>query len=446
MQGYHPNAGTHGGGNLTFWQPLTQAEAALLADRAKLQTGDPDALLRLALFASGGPRDPGAVEQYRAQVAGFVGKVRPLLEAEADPWQRGFRLFREMVRQYYRGGDKELGGYEFAQSSFAVLLETGRYNCISSAILYTVLARYLGMDVRGVLLGEHAFVELHLENGKTIEIETTAPTGYDWVHDAKFYEQGAKGWSAARGLRPTTLADYQQRRVVAPYLLIAANMRNQHTSPDRMPAVDHDRLWEAGLFLDDGPSARTDRANLYLLWATQLQRPGDAGTRGKLLDTVLPFFSGMLADSTASLATRNAAWAFLSIRARTLAERGKTDEAYSMAEKTMREVPKDLPDYALVRSNFLAVYHLCGTTHWNAAAWERAGAAFLRGLQLSETPKERAQYVQNFSGAYHNWAVEFEREGNWLRAARVFEQCVQLCPEATVCREKLTKLQGEHRL
>ena len=47
--------------------------------------------------------------------------------------------------------------YDIKSSSLTELLDRGVYNCVSSSLLYNILARRLGLNVRGVEAPEHCF-------------------------------------------------------------------------------------------------------------------------------------------------------------------------------------------------------------------------------------------------------------------------------------------------
>src|SRR6185369_8687649 len=115
---------------------------------------------------------------------------------------------------FFKGGGGDLGGYEFYQSRVTRIFTEGRYNCLSSAMLFAVLARGFGLPVRAAVVPTHVFIDLGEPGGKTIEVETTSATGFDWVHDARFYKEGAASWSSSRGMRPVTLEEYQRRTLM----------------------------------------------------------------------------------------------------------------------------------------------------------------------------------------------------------------------------------------
>src|SRR5271157_380907 len=68
--------------------------------------------------------------------------------------------------------------YSVLQTRVDTTLETGAYNCVSSAVLYLILARSVGLSVGGVRTADHAFTSV-LVNGQQIDVETTNPFGYN---------------------------------------------------------------------------------------------------------------------------------------------------------------------------------------------------------------------------------------------------------------------------
>ncbi len=68
--------------------------------------------------------------------------------------------------------------YSVVQTRVDTALETGVYNCVSSAVLYLILARSVGLSVGGVRTSDHAFCSV-LVNGQQIDVETTNPFGFN---------------------------------------------------------------------------------------------------------------------------------------------------------------------------------------------------------------------------------------------------------------------------
>lgn len=67
--------------------------------------------------------------------------------------------------------------YDFNQTKTSVALQTGVYNCVSSALLYMAAAKAAGLDVRGQKTSEHAFCTVYTP--KKIDVETTNPYGFN---------------------------------------------------------------------------------------------------------------------------------------------------------------------------------------------------------------------------------------------------------------------------
>src|SRR5208337_4513939 len=68
--------------------------------------------------------------------------------------------------------------YSALQTRVDTTLDTGVYNCVSSAVLYMVLARSVGLSVGGVRTSDHAFASV-LVNGQQLDVETTNPYGFN---------------------------------------------------------------------------------------------------------------------------------------------------------------------------------------------------------------------------------------------------------------------------
>jgi len=68
--------------------------------------------------------------------------------------------------------------YSVLQTRVDTVLENGVYNCVSSAVLYLVLARSVGLSVGAVRTSDHAFCTV-LVNGQQVDVETTNPYGFN---------------------------------------------------------------------------------------------------------------------------------------------------------------------------------------------------------------------------------------------------------------------------
>ena len=63
----------------------------------------------------------------------------------------------EALLVFLHGPDGVLRKYRASQTRVDILLDEGSFNCVSSALVYYVLARGLGMAVGAVGTRDHAF-------------------------------------------------------------------------------------------------------------------------------------------------------------------------------------------------------------------------------------------------------------------------------------------------
>lgn len=252
-----------------FWSPLTPFETKILRNIDAARGGDPDALLALSLMASGDIRNQQNYDRIKKHVHAFVEQIRPRIDRTSTGYGKGEILLNAMHAHFFKGGKDDAGselisGYDSEQSKVSTIFETGRFNCISSAILYMILARYFDLSVQGVVTTEHAFIQIIADGGRIIEVETTSKNGYGLVHDKTFFKESFTRFSESRNLSVPAYEDYLKRRVVLPYILITENMNHQHTAPARMDKDTRQRLDEFMGFVDlVSASAQLARLDAY---------------------------------------------------------------------------------------------------------------------------------------------------------------------------------------
>jgi hypothetical protein len=78
-------------------------------------------------------------------------------------------------------------GYRENQTRLDEIINTGRYNCVSSAVLYVILAEAAGLNVRGVMTKDHAFATVNTGT-EIIDVETTNPYGFDPGSRREFHD------------------------------------------------------------------------------------------------------------------------------------------------------------------------------------------------------------------------------------------------------------------
>ncbi len=134
-------------------------------------------------------REPIPVETIVDAAIGFSGASEAGAAAAKDRLAALLLRFRGEVADV--SGQAELGeraltflhknlfaSYSVTQARVDTALQTGVFNCVSSAVLYMIVARSVGLSVGGVRTTDHAFCSV-MVNGQPIDVETTNPFGFN---------------------------------------------------------------------------------------------------------------------------------------------------------------------------------------------------------------------------------------------------------------------------
>ena len=366
-----------------------------------------------------------------------------------DDWHRGYELNRAMHRQFFGGERTELGSYDFNQARVTGIFTTGHYNCLSSAALYVVLARAFGLPVRAVAVPTHVFVQMGSAqtgsaqmgeaSGKIIEIETTSDTGFDLVHDARFYKESAVAWSGSRGLRPVTFEEYQQRKLLEPYQLMALAMRDGRSGDGDQ---DRGRLHELAALVDaDDADAERERLQLTVNESIALFDAKAWRTLVRLFDVVSPVVDAAAARPRDGQIGQLASWASWSY-AHALMIVGRTDEAVARAKDSWARLDPTWPDVEKLRNNYGSILNdrLCGLI----AAKDYGKAIEIYGANRDACRADKV-CLGNVAIVYDNQSIDAQNAGDWQSARRALQQCVAELPDDARCRDSLADLESRHR-
>jgi tetratricopeptide (TPR) repeat protein len=198
--------------------PVRGQELRLLEDAADgtLQQLD---LLTAALIASGVPDSDLKAQHAHATeaLASAVEKARHVPDLQA----RGGVLLSSLHDSLFRRYD--LGATEISKT-----LETGQYNCVSSATLFAIAAEGLLDNPRAVFTPRHAYVRVTVA-GQPVDVETTTARGFAPRREAKtdvarvrgYFPDALKGQSDAEVL--ASLSDPEELPALAFIAAIYAN-------------------------------------------------------------------------------------------------------------------------------------------------------------------------------------------------------------------------------
>jgi len=459
-----------------LWSPLTPFEQQVLADYERAGRGDPDALLGLYLVASGDVRTRAEFNSLRSAVRDAL----PPPDPRSGPRQRGQQLLAFMFRRYLTelDGGNTLARYRAEESRLSAVLREGYFNCISSAMLYIVLARYAGLEVEAALLPSHAFVVLKLPDGDAIAIETTSVEGFDARHDPAWFAATDVAWYRERDLPVPSMADYAAREAIAAAALGAFNMSTQHAS--RLQHDDRLRLAEIQAQLTpDSESAQHNRLVLYQREVERLLAVGDQATLQRFMQHTSGWRS-VMADALHHFdGTTLALWYWLELqRADLLVAGGSGELGAEIALDVLEAVGPAIADAAILRHNAYAVLgnylqqalasdgleraaqrlsglpRLCAADetchrvlahlhnalamqHWADSDWAGAIARMRSYLDLVTPEAFRAHMRENMESAWINWAQQSWQDELREAALQQLQRCIDELAPATRCRQRL---------
>ncbi len=146
-------------------------EAALVEDAKDGKLDDVD-LAEAALIASG--VSDAKLEAAKKKLAEAVKTARAQAQTQTSAKKRGDKLLKALH-------ETVLARYQETQSDVSLVVDSGEFNCLSSAVLFLVAADGLVDNPRGMLSKTHAFARVDLvDNGgkKAADVETTTKNGF----------------------------------------------------------------------------------------------------------------------------------------------------------------------------------------------------------------------------------------------------------------------------
>jgi hypothetical protein len=172
-------------------------------------------LAEISLWASGEAPAAGGRSSGLEQIQAAAAELRASAELPAAGRERAEYILTFAHKKF-------LKSYSLYQTRVDTILSGGRYNCVSSAVLYMILARSAGLDVSGVMTRDHAFAEVHV-NGEDIDVETTNPYGFDPGSRREFHDQFGK----LTGFAYVPARNYRDRAAISPIELVSLILSNR---------------------------------------------------------------------------------------------------------------------------------------------------------------------------------------------------------------------------
>ncbi|MDR2246124.1 MAG: hypothetical protein LBE17_05540 [Treponema sp.] len=241
-------------------------------------------LLDIALWASGESGSP-AEKRVKEIVVNAVSE----LKRAALPGSLRERGEYVLTFMY----DRFLKTYTTHQTRVDEIFNSGRYNCVSSAVLYTILALSVDLDVRGVMTRDHAFVTVIMGN-ESIDVETTNRYGFDPGSRREFHD----AFGTVTGFAYVPARNYRDRVSISQLELVSLILSNRIAD-----------LESRGRYPEAVPLA-VDRAALLARRSNPVNSSFFADPNRDLLDRIFNYGASLIAGGkeTDALAWCNTAW------------------------------------------------------------------------------------------------------------------------------------------
>jgi hypothetical protein len=192
-------------------------------------------LAEISLWASGDTSLSGL-----EKIKNMVTELKTFIEPAVSDREKA-----EFILNYMH--KKILKSYSLYQTRVDTLLSNGRYNCVSSAVLYIIFCKSAGINTSGVMTKDHAFVIAHI-NGQDFDVETTNSFGFDPGNRKEFHDSSGK----TTGFAYVPPQNYRDRQTINQIELVSLILNNRISDYER-----------ANNFTDSVPLA-VDRAALLL--------------------------------------------------------------------------------------------------------------------------------------------------------------------------------------
>jgi len=115
-----------------------------------------------------------------------------------------------------------LKSYYLYQTRLDTIFTNGRFNCVSSAVLYVILCKSAGINTSGVMTKDHAFAIVHI-NGQNFDVETTNPYGFDPGNRKEFHDSSGK----TTGFAYVPPQNYRDRQTISQIELVSLIFSNR---------------------------------------------------------------------------------------------------------------------------------------------------------------------------------------------------------------------------
>lgn len=349
--------------------------------------------------------------------------ARKAVAKATTPFEKG----RALLQFLHKGPMRT--GYVAENTDVTTVLEDGKFNCVSSATLYAILGRRLGLDIRGIEVPNHAFAIIY--NGtKHADVETTTAQGFDPARDALALAHISK----VIGFAYIPDKDRDQRREVNEIGLIAINCCNHGVYAAQKKQYEQALMAYFRAMSLDPESGSAVKGVLSALssWSKDLI---DGKQFPEALE-VLAVGLDLAPDDALLRNNRLAAWVHWADK---LADAGRHDEALGV----LRLAAKAIPDGNFAERQAWVVIRR-GEALIKAGQYSQALALVPPGLAKMDEGA-RSELRTWCLGVHRRWAYTYITAQDWSSAAQVYQYALSIFPNDSSLRHDLEYCQSRLR-
>lgn len=311
-------------------------------------------------------------------------------------------------------------GYSTLQTRVDTALDTGIYNCVSSAVLYMIVARSVGLSVGGVRTTDHAFCTV-LVNGQPVDVETTNPLGFNPGAKKEFTDSFGK----VTGFAYVPPGDYADRQTIGEKELLSLILDNRVSESWDVRAYKEALQPAVSAFTlmgtDDSRKILTGAFTNYISWLGIRQQFSQAV---QFIDSVKASFGGIV-DIDQSRRDIYHNWTVSLLNANDY-----TDADALLTQPGVRTTLQDADWTALS----VDVFQLRAQSQANAGDYTSAAATVADGLKKLGKPDA---LLRSYEVYVHN-SVAFLFNARKLSEARaVAEQGLAIYPDSHMLQQDL---------
>lgn len=437
---------------------LTPVPLAVELGRASTPLSVP-MLIKASLVLSGASESTIAADTIR--LGEIIDQAKRAIAGDSSDYAKGNALLLFMHKVL-------LTRYSEPQTRLDTLLRTGEFNCVSSAVLYMILGRAVGLNVEGVYTPDHAFCTVEAK-GSWIDVETTNRYGFDPGSKTAFHD--AFGNTGFTYVPP---GNYHLRTPTDGRGLLSFILQNRMSLLERRY-----RFKEAvGLAVDryailDNQTALDDLASEAGNYCAVLNQGKEYSTGIAFLDAVekaygrLPklvtIMSGLIHNAVLDLANKgNYVQALTLIRERSASGAIDSSEASALrtivAENRLSVAVKEQPfekALGVVESSYRngdiseSTYHRYLVPVFGKEAQRTASAnGYLAAVKIleqgikmtggsSELERGRRIYLNNYIATVHNRFAVLFNQREYEKATEVVREGLKIVPDSSVLNQDL---------